>query len=259
MLPWLAALTALAGDGAPAQSALLSGAVDAPAALALLEAQGPEASSAEDVQYALEHGWWEPAKHMLRTMRERGDAVTTMQSVRTTATRIRDEATEVINLLRVSTPPPCRYSAATAPPQRRHSAATATPALPPHATSALPQRCLSAASALPRLRHCPASAPPPPCHHALTTLPPRRRHRVVMALRLVSNASIAPRRVRARVQVGANKEETVVNCAFQWAQRPDFIYLNVKYSSRCHALTRTLSLTLTLSLTRPLPLPWPWP
>jgi len=65
-------------------------------------------------------------------MRERGDAVTTMQSVRTTATRIRDEATEVINLLRV----------------------------------------------------------------------------------------------------GANKEETVVNCAFQWAQRPDFVYLNVKYSSR---------------------------
>ena len=74
-----------------------------------------------------------------------------------------------------------------------------------------------------------------------------------MALQLVSNASTAPRRVRARVQVGANKEETVVNCAFQWAQRPDFIYLNVKYSSRFHALTRTLSLTLTLSLTRPLP------
>ena len=233
MLPWLATLTALAGDGAPAQSALLSGAVDAPAALALLEAQGPEASSAEDVQYALEHGWWEPAKHMLRTMRERGDAVTTMQSVRTTATRIRDEATEVINLLRVSTPPLCC-----------HSAATATPALPPHDTSALPQRCLCAASALPRLRHCPASAPPTPCHHALTTLPPLRRHRVVMALQLVSNASTAPRRAllhavhcSTRVQVGANKEETVVNCAFQWAQRPDFIYLNVKYSSRCHALT----------------------
>ena len=34
------------------------------------------------------------------------------------------------------------------------------------------------------------------------------------------------------MQVGANKEETVVNCAFQWAQRPDFVYLNVKYSSR---------------------------
>ena len=185
MLPWLATLAALAGDGAPAQSALLSGAVDAPAALALLEAQGPEASSAEDVQYALEHGWWEPAKHMLRTMRERGDAVTTMQSVRTTATRIRDEATEVINLLRVSTPPLCC-----------HSAATATPALPPHDTSALPQRCLCAASALPRLRHCPASAPPTPCHHALTTLPPRRRHRVVMALQLVSNASTAPRACR---------------------------------------------------------------
>ena len=169
MLPWLAALTALAGDGAPAQSALLSGAVDAPAALALLEAQGPEASSAEDVQYALEHGWWEPAKHMLRTMRERGDAVTTMQSVRTTATRIRDEATEVINLLRVSTPPPCRYSAATAPPQRRHSAATATPALPPHATSALPQRCLSAASALPLRCLASATAPPLPRRHPATT------------------------------------------------------------------------------------------
>ena len=162
MLPWLT-LTALAGDSAPAQSALLSGAIDAPAALALLEAQGPEASSAEDVQYALEHGWWEPAKHMLRTMRERGDAVTTMQSVRTTATRIRDEATEVINLLRVSTPPLCR-----------HSAATATPALPPHATSALPQRCLCAASALPRLRNCPAFAPPTPGHHATATPPPPR-------------------------------------------------------------------------------------
>ena len=81
-----------------------------------------------------------------------------------------------------------------------------------------------------------------------------------MALQLVSNASTAPRRAllhavhcSTRVQVGANKEETVVNCAFQWAQRPDFIYLNVKYSSRCHALIRTLSLTLTLSLTRPLP------
>ena len=34
------------------------------------------------------------------------------------------------------------------------------------------------------------------------------------------------------MQVGANKEETVVNCAFQWAQRPDFVYLNVKFSSR---------------------------
>ena len=184
MLPWLT-LTALAGDGAPAQSALLSGAVDAPAALALLEAQGPEASSAEDVQYALEHGWWEPAKHMLRTMRERGDAVTTMQSVRTTATRIRDEATEVINLLRVSTPPPCRHSAAIAPPPQR-----------PRCLHTLPLRCLCAASALPRLRHCPASAPPTPCHHALTTLPPRRRHRVVMALQLVSNASTAPRACR---------------------------------------------------------------
>ena len=154
MLPWLT-LTALAGDSAPAQSALLSGAVDAPAALSVLQAQGPEVSSAEDVQYALEHGWWEPAKHMLRTMRERGDAVTTMQSVRTTATRIRDEATEVINLLRVSA--------------LRHLCCAAT-ALPPrslHAASTLPQRCLSAASPLPLLRHCYADTRPPRCHRAV--------------------------------------------------------------------------------------------
>ena len=153
MLPWLT-LTALAGDSAPAQSALLSGAVDAPAALSVLQAQGPEVSSAEDVQYALEHGWWEPAKHMLRTMRERGDAVTTMQSVRTTATRIRDEATEVINLLRVSA---LRHSAALPP--RCHRAA-----------STLPPRCLSAASAPPRLCHCSATATPILGHRAATAL-----------------------------------------------------------------------------------------
>ena len=153
MLPWLT-LTALAGDSAPAQSALLSGAVDAPAALSVLQAQGPEVSSAEDVQYALEHGWWEPAKHMLRTMRERGDAVTTMQSVRTTATRIRDEATEVINLLRVSA---LRHSAVLPP--RCHRAA-----------STLPPRCLSAASAPPRLCHCSATATPILGHRAATAL-----------------------------------------------------------------------------------------
>lgn len=118
---------------AAASSQLLSSAADATAALAVLQQQGADdLLGSEDVQYALEHGWWEPAKQMLRTMRERGDAVTTMQGVRTTATSIRDEATEIINLLRV----------------------------------------------------------------------------------------------------GANKEETVVNCAFQWAQRPDYIYLNVKFSSR---------------------------
>ena len=174
MLPWLATLTALAGDGAPAQSALLSGAVDAPAALALLEAQGPEASSAEDVQYALEHGWWEPAKHMLRTMRERGDAVTTMQSVRTTATRIRDEATEVINLLRVSTPPPCHHSAATAPPPQRPRCLHTTPLRCLSAASALPLRCLCAASPPPLPRLCPADTLPPRPDHATATAPPPR-------------------------------------------------------------------------------------
>ena len=164
MLPWLT-LTALAGDSAPAQSALLSGAVDAPAALSMLQAQGPEVSSAEDVQYALEHGWWEPAKHMLRTMRERGDAVTTMQSVRTTATRIRDEATEVINLLRVSALRSLlRYSAPC------HRAATA---LPPHqpccllAASAQSQRCCASATS-------PHTAPPILCHRTVKRSQPRR-------------------------------------------------------------------------------------
>ena len=172
MLPWLT-LTALAGDSAPAQSALLSGAVDAPAALSVLQAQGPEVSSAEDVQYALEHGWWEPAKHMLRTMRERGDAVTTMQSVRTTATRIRDEATEVINLLRVSTLLRC---AATALPPRCHRAATALPPRRHRTTRATCDAC-----APPLRRHCSATALPPRCHRTTRATcdacaPPLRRH-----------------------------------------------------------------------------------
>lgn len=34
------------------------------------------------------------------------------------------------------------------------------------------------------------------------------------------------------MRVGSNAEETVVNAAFQWAQRPDFVYLNVKFASR---------------------------
>lgn len=127
------AVVVRAATAAASSSELLSSAADASAALALLKQQGfDDLLASEDVQYALEHGWWEPAKQMLRTMRVRGDAVTTLQGVRTTATSIRDEATEIINLLRV----------------------------------------------------------------------------------------------------GANKEETVLNCAFQWAQRPDYIYLNIKFSSR---------------------------
>jgi len=85
-----------------------------------------------DVLLALERGWWDAAKQMLRTMRKAGHAVGTMQDVRGAATRIRDQATDIINLMRV----------------------------------------------------------------------------------------------------GANAEETVVNAAFQWAQRPEFIYLNVKFASR---------------------------
>jgi hypothetical protein len=34
------------------------------------------------------------------------------------------------------------------------------------------------------------------------------------------------------MRTGANTEETVVTTAFQWAQRPEFVYLNVKFSSR---------------------------
>ena len=34
------------------------------------------------------------------------------------------------------------------------------------------------------------------------------------------------------LRTGANAEETVVTTAFQWAQRPEFLYLNVKFSSR---------------------------
>ena len=70
---------------------------------------------------------------LLRLLRTRGEAVATLASVRARATTIRDEATEVINLMRVG---------------------------------------------------------------------------------------------------GANAEATGVNCAFQWAQKPEAIYLNVKFSSR---------------------------
>jgi len=108
--------------------------VDVPAqpeAVALL-ATGEHQPAEADVLVALERGWWDAAKQMLRMMRTAGHAVGTMQEVRSSATRIRDQATDIINLMRV----------------------------------------------------------------------------------------------------GANAEETVVNAAFQWAQRPDFIYLNVKFASR---------------------------
>ena len=123
------ALLALARRAASDSSAFAD-AADAPAALAMLEAG--VAPTEPDVLLALDRGWWEPAESMLRSMRGRGEAVGGMHEVRSRATRIRDHATELINLLRV----------------------------------------------------------------------------------------------------GANAEETVVACAFQWAQRPEYVYLNVKFSSR---------------------------
>ena len=120
--------------GAASASAI----ADAPAqpeALATIEAASPEQAAKlgeADVLLALERGWFDAAKALLRLLRARGEAVASLADVRAKATKIRDEATEVINLMRV----------------------------------------------------------------------------------------------------GANAEATDVNCAFQWAQRPEFIYLNVKFSSR---------------------------
>jgi len=127
---YLAAQCAAAETEVAAASSLAD-ASDADAALALVVSGEVEATQ-QEVLVALEHGWWDAATAILRSMRARGEAVGAMQEVRATATRIRDQANDVINLLRV----------------------------------------------------------------------------------------------------GANAEETVVSCAFQWAQRPEFLYLNVKFSSR---------------------------
>ena len=50
------AATAWCAELAPASSTLLSGAADAPAALALLQEAAPDAPAVEDVQFALQHG-----------------------------------------------------------------------------------------------------------------------------------------------------------------------------------------------------------
>ena len=121
--------------GARAPTTLVISAPEQPAAIAQIEAASAEEAAAvseEDVLLALDRGWFDAAKALLRLMRARGDAVATLAEVRARATKMRDQATEVINLMRV----------------------------------------------------------------------------------------------------GANAEATAVNCAFQWAQRPEFVYLNVKFSSR---------------------------
>ena len=126
MRSWLALVCAAVAAGS-----FLTDVSTQPEALDLL-ASSEHTVTEPDVLLALERGWWDAAKQMLRTMRKAGHAVGTMQDVRGAATRIRDQATDIINLMRV----------------------------------------------------------------------------------------------------GANAEETVVNAAFQWAQRPEFIYLNVKFASR---------------------------
>ena len=114
-----------------AACSMLAAAPAQPEALELLQAPGATPGE-PDVLLALERGWFEAAKRILGMMRERGDPVASMAAVRSSATKIREQATEVINLMRT----------------------------------------------------------------------------------------------------GANAEETVVNTAFQWAQRPEYVYLNVKFSSR---------------------------
>lgn len=127
-LPMLLALSAPSAVGI---GGLLSDATDQTGALTALAQQGATPGEA-DVLLALKRGWFEAAKRSLSMMRSQGESVASLTEVRAAATSIRDQAAEVINLMRT----------------------------------------------------------------------------------------------------GANAEETVVNTAFQWAQRPDFLYLNVKFSSR---------------------------
>lgn len=72
-----------------------------PEALALLSSDAAAPATEADVLLALERGWWDVAKLALRRMRERGEAVATLTGVRRDATHIRDQATDIINLMRV--------------------------------------------------------------------------------------------------------------------------------------------------------------
>ena len=84
-------------------SSLIADAPAQPEALAAIEAASESARAAAseaDVLLALDRGWFDAAKSLLRLLRARGDAVATLADVRHRATKIRDEATEVINLMR---------------------------------------------------------------------------------------------------------------------------------------------------------------
>ena len=95
-----------------------------------------DAPTEQDVLDCVQRGWWESATHLVRLAHDRGLAVDEMSQVLSAATRSRDEASEVLSLL--------RYGGS----------------------------------------------------------------------------------------VGAHAEETVVACAFQWAQSEGALHLNVKFSSR---------------------------
>ena len=87
-----------------ASSSLIADAPEQPLALASIAAATPEEAASlgeDDVLLALDRGWFEAAKALLRLLRARGDAVATLAAVRARATKIRDEATDVINLMRV--------------------------------------------------------------------------------------------------------------------------------------------------------------
>ncbi|EOD28416.1 hypothetical protein EMIHUDRAFT_99915 [Emiliania huxleyi CCMP1516] len=113
----------------------LRGAATAAEVASLFTSTG-DAPTEQDVLDCVQRGWWESATHLVRLAHDRGLAVDEMSQVLSAATRSRDEASEVLSLL--------RYGGS----------------------------------------------------------------------------------------VGAHAEETVVACAFQWAQSEGALHLNVKFSSR---------------------------
>merc|ERR1719223_361829 len=82
-----------------ANQALSDATMQSDALTVLKRGELPNPSEA-DVLYALDHGWWDVSKELLRSIRLQGGQMGGMQDVRTKATKIRDHATEIINLMR---------------------------------------------------------------------------------------------------------------------------------------------------------------